>query len=158
MGPDKLAYSVLSVPMWAFAYPTWRTFCCSPKLPQLFPMHRSQYSALYSVHSPPIHTKELMEIPFTSWVCVAIRNVACLSCCYHHCWNASPSTSLCSHPLIGPQKCPASIKECHWVPFFSVQFFNDSSASYTLSCQTSFHQTTPLLPSVTWQQNVTEYW
>jgi len=31
-------------------------------------------------------------------------------------------------------------------------------ASYVFPCQTTFCQTAPLLPSVTWQQNVTEYW
>ena len=31
-------------------------------------------------------------------------------------------------------------------------------ASCTLPCQMSFYQRAPLLPSVTWQQNVTEYW
>ena len=31
-------------------------------------------------------------------------------------------------------------------------------ASYALPCQTPFCQTAPLLPSVTWQQHVIEYW
>ena len=31
-------------------------------------------------------------------------------------------------------------------------------ASYVLPCQTPFCQTIPLLPSVTWQQNVMKYW
>jgi len=36
-------------------------------------------------------------------------------CC--HCWNAPPTTSLCSHPLFSLQKCSARINECQWVQF-----------------------------------------
>jgi len=45
------------------------------------------------------------------------------------------------------------------VPFFlhgGIQLH--TFASYTLPCQTSFCQTALLLPSVTQQQNVMEYW
>ena len=57
------------------------------------------------------------------------------------------------------QKLSASVDECQWVPFFlhgGIQFH--IFASCALPCQTPFCQTVPLLPSVTQQQNVTEYW
>ena len=47
-GPDKLAYSVLYVPVWAFVGPTWHKLCDIPMLPPSLPMHCSQYSAPYS--------------------------------------------------------------------------------------------------------------
>jgi len=56
--------------------------------------------------------------------CIAIWNVACLLCHCHHCWNASPTTALCSHPLFGLHKCSASEDECHLVPFFHMEKFN----------------------------------
>ena len=40
--------------------------------------------------------------------------------------------------------------------FFHTKEFNDTS-SYTLSCQKPFCQTSPLLPSVIWQQDMMEY-
>ena len=43
---------------------------------------------------------------------------------------------------------------CH---FFCMEEFNDSFASHPLPCQTPFCQTAPLLPSVAWHQNTTEY-
>ena len=91
--------------------------------------------------------------------CVAIQNTACHSYCHCHCWNASPTTSLCSHPLFGLHKCPAIVDKCQWVPFFlhgGIQAH--SFTSYALPCQTWFCQTAPLLPSVTRQQHVREYW
>ena len=51
-------------------------------------------------------------------LCMAIRNVACLSHPCHHCWNTPPTASLCSHPLFGLQKFSASINECQWAPSF----------------------------------------
>ena len=41
-------------------------------------------------------------------------------------------------------------------PHGGIQFY--ALASYTFSCQMPLCQTAPLLPSVTRQQNVTEYW
>ena len=56
---------------------------------------------------------------FMVWyLCMSIRNVACLSCHFHHCWNALTTTSLCLHPLIGLHKCSASTDEYQWVPIF----------------------------------------
>jgi len=97
---------------------------------------------------------------FVLWqLCVAVWNMACLSHCCHHCWNAPAITSLCSHLLFGLQKRSARVNECQWVPFFlygGIQF--PTFASYALPCQTPFCQTTPLLPSVTGQQHVMGYW
>ena len=45
--------------------------------------------------------------------------------------------------------------KCHWVPL-GVQWHTFSS--YTLPYQMPFCQSAPLLPSVTWQQNVMGYW
>ena len=76
----------------------------------------------------------------------------------HHCWNATPITS-CSHPLLGLHSHSASVNECQWVPFVphgGIQ--RHTFASYALPCQTLFCQTSLLLPSVTWQQNIMEHW
>ena len=62
--------------------------------------------------------------------------------------------SLCSQPLFGLSQCSASINKCQWVPFSphgGVQWH--TFASYTLPCQT-----VTLLPSVTLQENIMEYW
>ena len=78
---------------------------------------------------------------------------------HHHCWNAPPITSLCSHSLFGLHKCSASVDECQCVPFFlHRQFKWHTIVSYLLPCHMPCCQTAPLLPSVTWQQNVVEYW
>jgi hypothetical protein len=37
----------------------------------------------------------------------------------HHCWEAPPTASLCSHPLFSLRKLSASVVECQWVQFFS---------------------------------------
>jgi hypothetical protein len=58
---------------------------------------------------------------------------------------------LCNHS--------ASVGECHWVKFFphgGIQLH--TFVSYALPCQAPFCQTDPLLSSVAWQQNLTEYW
>jgi len=72
-------------------------------------------------------------------------------CCSHHCWNAPPTPPLCSHPLFDLHK------PCQWVLFFLMEEFSVTS-SHALSCQMPFWQTFPLLPSVTRQQTVLEYW
>ena len=85
--------------------------------------------------------------------------MTCISCWRCHCWNTPPTASLHSHPLSGLHKHSVRIDECLWVTFFlrgGIQFH--TFASLALPCQTSTCQTAPLLPSVTWQQNVTEYW
>ena len=80
--------------------------------------------------------------------------------CHHsHCQNAPPTTSLCSHPLVGLHKCSASVNECQWVSSFlhgGIQWH--TFASSAVQCQTQFCQTALLLPSVTQQQNVMEHW
>ena len=92
-------------------------------------------------------------------ISMAVWNVACLSRCCHYCCSAPPTASLCSHPLFGLHKCSASINECQWLPFFlhgGIQCH--TFAPNTLPCQTPFCQTAPLLPFVTQQQHVVEYW
>ena len=46
--------------------------------------------------------------------------------------KCTPTTSLCSHPPFGLQKCSASIKKCQWVPFFlhgGVRFHTSASST-----------------------------
>ena len=65
--------------------------------------------------------------------------------CWRHCWSAPPTTSLCSHPLMGLHHCPESISL--WVTFLShvgIQWY--TFASSALPCQTPFGQTASLLP------------
>ena len=73
--------------------------------------------------------------------------------------KCAPTASLCSHPLLGLHRHSASTDECQWVPCFphgGIQWH--TFASYAHPYQTPFCQTAPLLPSVTWQQNVMGYW
>jgi len=52
-----------------------------------------------------------------------------------------------------------SINECQWVlflPYGGTQWH--TIASSALPCQMPFCQTAPLVPSVTWQQYLWEYW
>ena len=63
----------------------------------------------------------------------------CHSC---HCWNAPPTTSLCSHSLLCLHKCLSRIDECQWVPFFPHEGIQwHTFASYALPCQTPFYET-----------------
>lgn len=43
----------------------------------------------------------------------AVLIKTCTSGGDHHRWNAPPTVSLCSHPLVGLQKHLASVDECH---------------------------------------------
>ena len=82
-----------------------------------------------------------------------------IHCCCRHSWNAPPTTSLCSHPLFGLHKHSVSVSEYQYVTFFphrGIQWH--MLAPYSFPCQTPLCQTAPLLPSVTRQQNVAEYW
>ena len=55
--------------------------------------------------------------------------------------------------------CSASTNECQWVQFFPHgEIHWHAFASSTLPNQTPLRQTAPLLPSVTQQPRVTEYW
>jgi len=90
----------------------------------------------------------------TKYALPEVNNSRC-----QRCWNALTTTSLCCHPLVGLHECTASVNECQWVQLFlhgGTQFH--TFASYALSCQMSFCQNAPLLPSVNQQQNVMEYW
>ena len=111
------------------------------------------------MHFLPVMSKSL-HVTLEN-ICMAVRNVAGLSHHCLHCWNVPPTASLCSHSLFGFQQCSANINECQsqWMPFFprgGNQWHTFTSS--TLSCQTPFCQIALLLPSVTWQQNVLEYW
>ena len=93
-------------------------------------------------------------------LCMAFWNEACLS---HHCrhyWNAPPTTSLCSHPLFRLLKCFLIWK--HSAANFSSWSRSMRKwkviTSYTFPCQALFYYSAPLLPSVTQQQSITEYW
>ena len=111
------------------------------------------------MHFLPVMSKSL-HVTLEN-ICMAVRNVAGLSHHCLHCWNVPPTASLCSHSLFGFQQCSANINECQsqWMPFFprgGNQWHTFTSS--TLSCQMPLYQTAPLLPSVTWQQDVMEYW
>ena len=79
---------------------------------------------------------------------------------YCHCWNVPPTTSVCSHPLFCLHKRSRRVNECQGVQFFfphgGVQWH--TFAPSLLPCQIPLSQTAPLLPPVTWHQNVREYW
>ena len=51
--------------------------------------------------------------------CMAIQNMACLSCHCLHCWNTAHILSLYSHLLFGLHKCSKSVNEYQLVSFFS---------------------------------------
>lgn len=94
-----------------------------------------------------------------SWTRACMPTVKVIHCCCNHCWNAQPTSSLCSHLLFDLQKCSGSMDGCQWVLVFPhgiIQFH--TLASYALSCQMTFCHTDPRLPSVPQQQNVTDYW
>ena len=75
--------------------------------------------------------------------------------------TAPPTVSFYSHPhpclvSINVQQVSTNVNGCHFWQHEGIQWH--TSASYTLSHQMPFCQTVHLLPSVTLQQNVTEYW
>ena len=79
--------------------------------------------------------------------------MACLS---HHCWNASLTSLLCSHPLFGLHKHSARVYERHFFPHGGTQWH--TIISNALPFQLPFCQPAPLLWSLTQHQHVTEYW
>jgi len=125
------------------------------------PMHWSWYSALYAV--PWLQYAILGcwtdrdTLHFMVWqLCMAVWNAACLSCWCHHCWNAPPTASLCSHSLFGLHNHSASVDECQWISFFLHGGIHlHTFASWALPCQIPFRWTAPLLPSVT---HTSVYW
>ena len=117
----------------------------------------SPQSSPLPTHFLPLMNKSLHAMLIK--ICMAVWNVACLSHHCHHCWSAPPTTSLCSHPLFGLYKYSANVDECQWVPFYlygGIQW--QTFASCALPCQMTFCQTAPLLPSVTQQWSIMEYW
>ena len=73
-----------------------------------------------------------------------------LKCTTHH--HTMLASCLVS---INIQQVSMNVSGCHFFPHRGLQFH--TFASSTLLCQIPFCQTAPLLPSVTWQQNETEY-
>jgi hypothetical protein len=102
--------------------------CNVSTLPMSFPSCWIWHSAPYKFLACNllICADELFEALFKSWqLCRVTRNVARL---WHHCcrcWNAPPTATLCSHPLFGFRKRPASV-ECQWVQFFHMEEFLDT--------------------------------
>ena len=91
---------------------------------------------------------------FVMWqLCMAVWNMVCLSYRCNHCWNA-PTASLCIQCLV----CINFWQES--VNVYGCNVFRDSipPVFFILACQTPFCQTAPLLPCVTQQQNIWEYW
>jgi len=102
--------------------PTWHKLCDIPVLsPSLKPIFTSiQGSLLVILQFMLMNWLRCCSFVCAVWqLCMTVWNIACLSYRCHHCWNAPPTASLCSHPLSGLHKHSASIKECHWVPLFS---------------------------------------
>ena len=117
ISPDKLAWSVHSVPVWAFVGPIWHKLCSIPTWSPLFPTHWSQYSVPYVVpwSQLPMHVSKLIKTLFISvWqLCMAVWNVSWLSHHCHHCWNSPPTAS-----LFGLHECLANFDECQWILSF----------------------------------------
>ena len=92
-------------------------------------------------------------------ICMAVWNVACLSHRCHHCWNGTTTTSLrCIHCLVftNVQQASTNVNGCHFFllrriqwhpPLLHMHFHGRHHSAWS----------PPLLPSVAWQQNVTEY-
>jgi len=84
---------------------------------------------------------------------------------FHSCYddivseNVPPTVSLYSYQLFGlhkHQQALMNVGGCHFFPHGGIQ--SRIFDSYVLSSQTPSCQTTPLRPSVPWQQNVMGYW
>ena len=110
-----------------------------------------QWSLLVSVHFCQWWTRTCILHSYLSALAVVT-----LSC---HCWNTPPTSPVHSHPTFGLHKCSASFSGCQQVPFFphrGIQWH--TFASHALPCWMPFCWTAPLLPFVSQQQNVLEYW
>ena len=114
------------------------------------------FSSVYS-RNPPIRADEPIETLFISW---------CDSCAWPSgTWRVLHVAVAAAETRHPPPHCAniyclvsASVGECHWVQFFprgGIQLH--TFASYALPCQTPFCHTAPLLSSVAWQPNITEY-
>ena len=108
-------------------------------------------------HNPPLHTDKLIEALFIL-CCDAVHGHP--DCGFFH---IAVTTIKTHHPLhhcahihclvsINIQQMSVNVSGCHG----GIQWHTFSSCS--LPCQTPFCQTAPLLPSVTRQQNVMQYW
>ena len=68
-GPNKIAYSVLSVPVWAFMEPNCCKFYSIPTLPSSFPILKDdiQPCTQFLDHNPQIHVDEQTKMLFILW-------------------------------------------------------------------------------------------
>jgi len=120
------------------------------------------YSANSQLQNTGFHQSPPLTMHFHQpWTrdCVATQKVACLPCHCSRCWNAPPTASQRLYPLFGIQKHSPSISECQWLHFCST--WRNSVIHLCLidtSTSDAICQTAPLLPSVTQQQNGTDYW
>ena len=61
------------------------------------------------------------------FVCMSVQNIACVSHCCCLCWNAPPTTSMCSHTLFGLQNVQQvlmNVNRCLFV--FCMEEFSDT--------------------------------
>lgn len=79
-------------------------------------------------------------------------------CHCSHCWNASPTASVCSHPLYRVYKHSAIIDECQGAIFSAWRNSVGHLCFIHTSTSDAFLTDCPVLPSFSWQQHVTEYW
>ena len=118
-----------------------------------------QLSIQFPGCSPSICMDEQIETLhfMVSQLCTAVWNVACLSCCCHHCWNVSPAASLCSHPLVRHL-----FSKSWWMSVGAVLSSWRNSVPPLYFTHTSMSDTVPpdapLLPSVSQQQHVAGCW
>jgi len=63
----------------------------------------STQSPLLAIHFHQWWTRSFMPHKKT---CMVIQNMACLSHCCCHCWNAPPTASMCWHLWFGLHGCP----------------------------------------------------
>ena len=124
-------------------------------------IRESKFSATkqcFSAQPPPL------AVHFHYWwarVCMLCSLQSALAemthCSCHHCWNASPTASLCSHPLFGLHEIQQALVNVSGLHFSTGR----NSVTHLCFIYTSTLDvivSVPLLPSVTWQQHVTGYW
>lgn len=153
----KTAYGFLSVPMLAFVGTIWHKCCSIPMLPPSFLVHWSWHSALYTVpwlqFSDSCGWADQNDLHFVVWqLCMVIQNVVCLSHHCHHCWN-TPLTVLTSTGWS-----PQMFSKHWWISTSAIFTSWRSSIKHISFIHTSVSDTAPLLPSITWQQHVMDYW
>jgi len=153
-GPDKLAYSVPSVPMWAFMEPTSTNFVIFQDCFHHF--QHTEAEIQLCVHFPGCN------LPF----CVdeMIKMLIILCCdklCYLECSMSFPCLSP-HHQLLLCAHIYKKFSKCWWSSKGTIFSTRRNAVTHfcfiCTTCQMPSCQTAPLLPSVTWQQHTTEYW